>query len=98
MFKDFIDYNQSGFCHDIIQNYMHEDLTVAALYYSASLTFVDLTFIFFLVVKKPHDCFKCLSKNPSVFYSTYQIYQHRNSTKRLSDQIHKPTELLLEFD
>lgn len=98
MFKDFIDYNQSGFCHEIIQNYMHEDLTVAALYYSASLTFVDLTFIFFLVVKKPHDCFKCLSKNPSVFYSTYQIYQHRNSTKRLSDQIHKPTELLLEFD
>ena len=98
MFNDFKDYNQSGFCHDIIQNYMHQDLNVAALYYSASLTFVDFTFIFFLVVKKPHDCFKCLNKNPNVFYSTHQIYQHRSSTKRLSDQIHKPTELLLDFD
>ena len=65
------------------------DIDTAIINYAEWTTALFMFLLINLLAKRPHDCFRCLNKNPAVIYSLYQypdFYIKGRTEKRIADE------------
>ena len=78
-----------GFCYNVLQQFNRVDIDTAIINYAEWTTSIFLLLLLNLLTKRPHDCFRCLNKNPAAIYSLYQypeFYQKGKSETRLGEE------------
>ena len=66
---------QTGFCYALLLYLNRVEISAEIVNYAVWTTIIYSLVLIYLLTKKPHDCFRCLNKNPSAIYSLYQ-YTH----------------------
>ena len=80
---------ERGFCYNVLLQFNRVDIDSAIINYAEWTTSLFLFLLLNLLIKRPHDCFRCLNKNPAVIYSLYQypdFYLKGRTEKRVGEE------------
>lgn len=63
---------QTGFCYELLLYLDRIDIDAEVINYAIWISIIYSLLLLYLLMRKPHDCFRCLNKNPNAIYSLYQ--------------------------